>query len=100
TAGILLDQYHGAFARAIQEILSSWESADPDHGTRLLQSLLRYAGLGRRLTAPWRVVVAGAPNVGKSSLINVLAGYQRCVVSPTPGPTLDLVTTFLAVAAW
>jgi tRNA modification GTPase len=108
TSGILLDQYHGAFARAIQEILACWESetgttpflSDADDGTRLLQSLVRNAGLGRHLTVPWRVVVAGAPNVGKSSLINALAGYQRCVVSPTPGTTRDLVTTLIAIDGW
>jgi tRNA modification GTPase len=97
TADILLDQYHGAFARAVQEILARWEGAKPDDGTRVLQSLLRHADLGRHLTTPWRVVVAGAPNVGKSSLINALAGYPRCIVSPTPGTTRDLLTTLIAV---
>jgi tRNA modification GTPase len=59
-----------------------------------------YAGVGRHLTVPWRLVVAGAPNVGKSSLINALAGYPRCVVAATPGTTRDLVTTFIAVDGW
>jgi tRNA modification GTPase len=100
TAGILLDQYQGALSRAVQTILASWEGSDPDEGTRLLQSLLCYAGLGRRLTCPWRLVVAGAPNVGKSSLINALAGYPRCVVAPTPGTTRDVVTTRIAIDGW
>jgi tRNA modification GTPase len=100
TAGILLDQYHGAFGRAIQEILACWEREEEDQGTRLLQSLVGYAGVGRHLTVPWRVVVAGAPNVGKSSLINALAGYQRCVVAATPGTTRDIVTTITAVDGW
>jgi tRNA modification GTPase len=100
TAGIMLDQYHGAWSRAIHNIFASWESADPDSGTRLLQSLVSYAGLGRHLTAPWRLVVAGAPNVGKSSLINALTGYQRCVVAATPGTTRDLVTTLIAIDGW
>jgi tRNA modification GTPase len=100
TAGILLDQYQGAFGRAIQDILVSWEGADPGRGTRLLQSLVRYASLGRHLTAPWRLVMAGAPNVGKSSLINALAGYQRCIVAATPGTTRDVVTTLIALDGW
>jgi len=100
TAGILLDQYYGAFARAIQNILASWESGAQAEGTRLLQAIVRYTGVGRHLTTPWRLVVAGAPNVGKSSLINALAGYQRCVVAATPGTTRDVVTTPIAIDGW
>jgi tRNA modification GTPase len=46
------------------------------------------------------VVIAGAPNVGKSSLVNALAGYQRSVVSAIPGTTRDVVTTRLAIDGW
>ena len=58
------------------------------------------APLGRRLTTPWRVAVAGPPNVGKSSLVNALAGYQRSIVAPTPGTTRDVATTRLAIDGW
>jgi tRNA modification GTPase len=100
TAGILLDQYQGEFGRAVREILASWERGDRVQGDGLLQSLVRYAGVGRHLTSPWQLVVAGAPNVGKSSLINALAGYRRCVVAATPGTTRDLVTTSIAIDGW
>jgi tRNA modification GTPase len=100
TASILLDQYHGAFARAVSEIAEHWRHQDRDGAGRLLEELARYIPVGRHLTAPWRVAILGAPNVGKSSLANRLAGYQRSVVSPVPGTTRDVVSSLLAVDGW
>ena len=100
TAAILLDQYHGAFARAITATLGALERGNVDEATQLLRTLARFATLGRHLTQPWRVAVMGAPNVGKSSLVNALAGYQRSIVAPTPGTTRDVVTTLIAVDGW
>src|SRR5205823_981941 len=39
-------------------------------------------------------------NVGKSSLINRLVGYPRCVVTPIAGTTRDLVSTPIAIDGW
>jgi tRNA modification GTPase len=100
TAAILLDQHHGAFERASSEIQSALSKNNTDETIRLLESLARYADVGRHLTTPWKVAVIGPPNVGKSSLVNALAGYQRSVVAPTPGTTRDLVTTSIAVDGW
>lgn len=100
TAEILLDQYHGAFERALSEIQSALSKNDVEETIRLLESLARCSDVGRHLTNPWRVAFIGPPNVGKSSLVNALAGYQRSVVAPTPGTTRDLVTTPIAVDGW
>jgi tRNA modification GTPase len=100
TAAVLLDQYHGAFAAALDAVTAALDRGDVPAAQTHLDALARYAGVGRHLTAPWRVAVAGAPNVGKSSLVNALAGYQRSVVAATPGTTRDVVTTRLAVGGW
>lgn len=100
TANVILDQLHGAFANAIHDILHAIENDQKEDAGQRLQSLAKHTQIGRRLTTPWRVAIAGAPNVGKSSLINRLAGYQRAVVSETPGTTRDVVITTLALDGW
>jgi tRNA modification GTPase len=100
TAAILLDQYHGAFGRAVAAIRAALERNDQAEAGRLLNDLARHALVGQHLTVPWRVVVAGAPNVGKSSLVNLLAGFPRSLVAPTPGTTRDVVTVQIAVDGW
>jgi GTP-binding protein len=43
--------------------------------------------------APLRIAVVGRPNVGKSTLINRLLGFERSVVDATPGTTRDALDT-------
>jgi tRNA modification GTPase len=100
TAAILLDQYHGAFSKAVEAILANLGKNAIPEGLRQLDELAGRIPLGRHLLQPWRVVIAGASNVGKSSLVNALAGFQRSVVASTPGTTLDVVTTLVAIDGW
>lgn len=58
---------------------------------QLLTALLREARQGRILTEGLTVVIAGAPNAGKSTLLNRLAGYDAAIVTDVPGTTRDLL---------
>jgi tRNA modification GTPase len=79
----------------------SEEGIEPDESEKLrtrldsireqIQLLIGTADQGRILREGVRVVIYGATNAGKSSLLNRLLGYERVIVSDTHGTTRDTI---------
>ena len=77
-----------------EEELEDWDKEDTKKLRSILeslQSLIKTGERSRKIAQGFRVVLAGKTNVGKSSLLNALAGEERAIVSQIHGTTRDVI---------
>ena len=105
-----LTQTIGDIERALFDVIAKLEASldFPDEGyhfvapkeartsltaiTGRIDAVLSHAARGRLIREGAHVAIAGAPNVGKSSLFNALLNTNRAIVTAIPGTTRDVLT--------
>lgn len=81
TAAIAMDQVRGAFA---DWLCGGKRNPSPEQ-------LLVWSDWTMRLDRPFEIALIGPPNVGKSSIINAIVGYDRSITMDMPGTTRDVL---------
>ncbi|HZC15819.1 MAG TPA: tRNA uridine-5-carboxymethylaminomethyl(34) synthesis GTPase MnmE [Caulobacteraceae bacterium] len=113
-----LARRHAKWREALIEALALLEAAVdfpdedlPDEVARGAVPLVSHVGAeidtaladgerGERVREGFRIALIGAPNAGKSSLLNALAGRDAAIVTATPGTTRDIVEVALDLAGY
>ncbi|MDR4497536.1 MAG: GTP-binding protein [Candidatus Scalindua sp.] len=103
SAKVLLDQYNGSLSSCLEKLVKRLECENNINRHMImyihdrLKEIGKTAAFGCALTSPKRVIIAGRPNVGKSTLINSLLRVERTIVHEEPGTTRDAVDILVSI---
>ena len=98
TTGIVMDQVRGALLDWANEWCTSITPSNVPEFRAEVEALLSTAATTVRLSEPFRVVLTGPPNVGKSSLLNALVGFDRSITLNMAGTTRDVLHANTVIA--
>ena len=102
TAAVAMDQQRGAMlnwcldaARRIRDQSDTFAVVQKQAGQILSRKLI-----GEVLNRPFRIALCGPPNVGKSSLLNRIVGYERSIIFDQAGTTRDVLSAATVIDGW
>ena len=99
TAEILLSQL-SIGPGAVDAIASQIGAFEFESALKQIESIRVWSEFGTELTQARSIVFCGQPNVGKSSLVNAIVGFQRAIVNEVAGTTRDVVSQSTAISGW